>query len=538
MATKPTVEVCTAIRAELARITASERFDASERNRRFLNYIVEETLEGRADRIKAYSVATSVFGRSDDFDPQFDPVVRIEAHRLRRSIDYYYLTAGKEDPVRISVPKGGYVPSFEMPEHPETAEALQTPEGAAAPSFATPPRGSRTAPTILVAPFECDSDQTSSTLTRGFARQLIAGLTKFQDLTVLGPDTSCAYEAASRTERCEILKEVDLVVTGSITVSGDRFRAEAMLVEAREDRVIWAETFDRSLDPSSLVAVRDDVANCIVRTLAQSYGVILSSKANEVEGAAAEELGSYSCVALYYRYSSSYDARLYDKVRSCLESTVAREPNYAEAFACLSQIYSDGFRFKFGPAAGDEGWRLKALHLAQRAIALAPRSSRSFHALAVAYWFLNDVPSSVEAYETARALNPNATEIMADLGLRYAVLADWKKAVPLLEESYRRIRRNPAPTGWASACIISTMAAMRKPCRRPGKSTRRTSPTDPSAKRLPWRVSGASGRPPPRSGTSSRSIRSMRAGWRMILPPAMCIPRSPRRSSRRCARPE
>ena len=217
-----------------------------------------------------------------------------------------------------------------------------------------------------------------------------------------------------------------------------------MLVEAREDRVIWAETFDRSLDPSSLVAVRDDVANCIVRTLAQSYGVILSSKANEVEGAAAEELGSYSCVSLYYRYSSSYDARLYDKVRSCLERTVAREPNYAEAFACLSQIYSDGFRFKFGPDAGDEEWRLKALHLAQRAIALAPRSSRSFHALAVAYWFLNDVPSSLDAYETARALNPNATEIMADLGLRYAVLADWKKAVPLLEESYRR---NPAQPG-------------------------------------------------------------------------------------------
>ena len=220
MSTKPTVEVCTAVRAQLARIAASERFDASERNRRFLRYIVEETLEGRADRIKAYSVATSVFGRSDDFDPQFDPVVRIEAHRLRRSIEYYYLTAGTEDTVRISVPKGGYVPSFEMAEHPETVEALATPDAAAAPPFAAAPRSSGTAPTILVTPFECDTDQTSNTLTRGLARQLIAGLTKFQDLTVLGPDTSCAYEAASRTERSEILKDVDLVVTGTSRFPG------------------------------------------------------------------------------------------------------------------------------------------------------------------------------------------------------------------------------------------------------------------------------------------------------------------------------
>ena len=90
----------------------SADFDASERNRSFLRHVVEETLAGRAERIKAYNIATSVFGRDDRFDPQLDSIVRIEAGRLRRSLERYYLTSGRDDPVRIGVPKGSYVPTF------------------------------------------------------------------------------------------------------------------------------------------------------------------------------------------------------------------------------------------------------------------------------------------------------------------------------------------------------------------------------------------------------------------------------------------
>ena len=101
------------IRAQLGHILASRAFDASRRNRAFLRFIVEESLAGRADRIKAYTIATSVLGRDEAFDPQADPIVRIEASRLRRSLERYYLIAGQDDPVRIDIPKGGYVPSFQ-----------------------------------------------------------------------------------------------------------------------------------------------------------------------------------------------------------------------------------------------------------------------------------------------------------------------------------------------------------------------------------------------------------------------------------------
>ena len=122
------------MRGELERILGSPGFDASARNRRFLEYILEETLAGRADRLKGTSIAIDVFGRDGTIDPQHDPVVRIEAAKLRRRPERYYLTAGREDPIRIDIPKGGYVPTFERrePALPDPAAVAPAGERAAA----------------------------------------------------------------------------------------------------------------------------------------------------------------------------------------------------------------------------------------------------------------------------------------------------------------------------------------------------------------------------------------------------------------------
>src|SRR5215212_8797694 len=102
------------VRSQLERLVASPDLDLPLRGRKFLRYIVEETLAGRADRIKAYSVGTEVFGRDANFDAQVDPVVRLEASRLRRALEHYYLVAGLSDHVVIDVPKGAYVPRFAL----------------------------------------------------------------------------------------------------------------------------------------------------------------------------------------------------------------------------------------------------------------------------------------------------------------------------------------------------------------------------------------------------------------------------------------
>jgi hypothetical protein len=88
----------------------------SDRSRRFLSFVVSENLAGRGDRIKAYSIGVDVFGRGDDFDPSADPIVRIEATRLRAALSTYYEGPGAGSRVRILMPPGKYIPSFEWGE--------------------------------------------------------------------------------------------------------------------------------------------------------------------------------------------------------------------------------------------------------------------------------------------------------------------------------------------------------------------------------------------------------------------------------------
>ena len=106
---RPTMEE---VRAALDRIAASEVFCACPQLVAFLRYVVEATLRGDQDRIKGYTIAVEALGRGDDFDPQHDPIVRVEAMRLRRALQRYYTNGGGDDAVQIVLPLGSYVPVF------------------------------------------------------------------------------------------------------------------------------------------------------------------------------------------------------------------------------------------------------------------------------------------------------------------------------------------------------------------------------------------------------------------------------------------
>lgn len=100
------------VRAALEQVIASAGFSKSSQLASFLRFVVDETLAGRGDRLKAYTIATAAFGRDDNFDPQLDPIVRVEAGRLRRALQQYYAAEGRHDPVVIELPVGHYAPVF------------------------------------------------------------------------------------------------------------------------------------------------------------------------------------------------------------------------------------------------------------------------------------------------------------------------------------------------------------------------------------------------------------------------------------------
>lgn len=117
------------VREELDRLLSDSRFSANDNRRRMLRYVVEETLAGRANRLKGTVLAQEVFGRGAEFDPQTDPVVRIEARKLRRDLEVYYAAHGASAAVRFCIPKGAYAATFEVPQEPLPEPALR-PSGA------------------------------------------------------------------------------------------------------------------------------------------------------------------------------------------------------------------------------------------------------------------------------------------------------------------------------------------------------------------------------------------------------------------------
>jgi hypothetical protein len=102
-----------AIRGQVERLLQSKTFETSEAHRRLLQYLTEETLAGKADRLKEYTVGLDAFGKPASYDPRQDSIVRLQVGRLRQKLLAYYETEGNEDPVHIGLPKGGFKLSFE-----------------------------------------------------------------------------------------------------------------------------------------------------------------------------------------------------------------------------------------------------------------------------------------------------------------------------------------------------------------------------------------------------------------------------------------
>src|SRR5258706_645890 len=101
---------CALVRSHTAKILGSPAFSGSERMSRFLRFAVESALAGRGAELKEYPLGIEIFDRRETFDPRIDPIVRVEARRLRSKLKAYYEGEGSGDSIIIELPTGGYVP--------------------------------------------------------------------------------------------------------------------------------------------------------------------------------------------------------------------------------------------------------------------------------------------------------------------------------------------------------------------------------------------------------------------------------------------
>jgi adenylate cyclase len=494
------------IRAQLGHILASRAFDASRRNRAFLRFVVEETLAGRGDRLKAYTIATSVLGRDEAFDPQADPIVRIEASRLRRSLERYYLIAGQDDPVRIDIPKGGYAPSFQrlqsvhddcaFPHHayapePPDEEPPVLPEhhkvwtGRAGifsllTSRRLPARGARAAvasgtvaialgivlwvwdaetepeavvaeaashgPSIIVLPFDNLSDEPAKAyLAGGLTEEILTGLAQFEELFVYAHETGARYGSATNYQELHRELGVRYVLQGSVREAEGQFRVTARLVDVTTGAQLWASAYEGGGSGADLFQIQSDIARRVVVEVAQPYGIIATADLKLMRGKTPESLNAYDCVLQVLDHYRHMSAERVEEARGCLERATESDPEYTDAWALLGMSYLDQVRLRMVRRAQDKNLLDRALRAAQRAADIGPDSALAQRSLLLVHSFRGEVEQARAAGERAIALSPNNAEILAEFGMRLAMMGKWERGISLIDQA---IARNPAHPGW------------------------------------------------------------------------------------------
>jgi adenylate cyclase len=254
----------------LDRILASPCFVQSERQRRFLKFIVTESLAGRTDRLKGYTIAVEVFDRDVSFDPGIDAIVRVEAARLRAKLREYYESEGRTDPVRFELPKGAYLVRMEW-RAPETMRSRQQSPKARAQTMghAISPRlrPIEDRPSLAVLPFaNLSSDSEQEYFADGITDGLIAELSRLPGLFVISRHSSFVYKGVSKRAE-EIGGELGIryLLEGSVQRAAERVRITVQLIDAASGAHLWAERYDREL--KDIFAVQDDVTQRVVNVL-------------------------------------------------------------------------------------------------------------------------------------------------------------------------------------------------------------------------------------------------------------------------------
>jgi serine/threonine-protein kinase len=437
-----------AIREHLSALLSSSLFAQVDRLKRFIRYVVEETVAGRSDALKEYSIGVEVFDREASFDPRTDPIVRVQARRLRARLARYYEEEGRHEQMRIELPKGSYAPVF----HHRAPYGLKHNVSTALASRNT----------VTVAPF-ADRSPTGDMayFCEGISEEIINALAQIQPIRVVaqsrGSDSAATHAAT--------------IISGSVRKSGDNLRITVQFVDAANGSYLWSQTFDRKSE--NVFAVQEEIAEAIAEKV--KTDLIGSDGARRTRRPA-----SVSAYNLYlqgrYHCSQRTDAGL-RKALEFFERAIAEDPQYAAAYSGLADAYSLLSHYGVLPpaevwtkAASNAAWAVLldddlaeahtslahvkatqdwdwhgAEHEYQRAISLDPRSATAHHWYAVTCLVqLGRLDDALDEMLLAQTLDPISTIISRDTA---RVLFYRREFEAALEQCDRTIERDPYFSG-------------------------------------------------------------------------------------------
>jgi adenylate cyclase len=430
---KPTPET---IRVQLERILQSAEFRASDKQRKFLSFVVDETLEDRASQLKGYTIALAVYGRTEKFDPQVDPIVRVEAGRLRRALEHYYLTAGKNDPVRIKIPKGGYVPTFHTVQIP--------PSGAKTHTSKRKDSTLTTGPSVAVMPLiNLTGDKEKDYFVDGLTEELSFELARYQDFQVIATQSTMRFKG-QKVDFNDVGRDlgVQFVLTGSVRKDLKTVKITIRLLKTSTGEQIWGENYKRDQTASDLIAMQEEIAQRAIGAIADQYGLVNRRLSRESCKKVPADLRAYDAILRFYHYETELTPEAFKKALAALEQAIEIDPEYGLAWAMLGHLHADNYALGFCEI---EAPLEKALTFAQKGVALAPENQFTRDALSLIYFHRDDKELFLQHVEQTIALNPNSPYIVGVAGWHMALYGEWDRGLKLLKKG---IKLNPYHPSW------------------------------------------------------------------------------------------
>jgi len=478
------------LRAQLTRVLASDAFRAAPQLSAFLSFIVGRTIEGRAAELKGYTIAVEGLGRPADFNPQIDPIVRVEAGRLRRALTQYYAGEGQGDPVVISMPVGGYVPVFEALD-PDAEIAWEPPSAlagrddsiamAALPVAKAADRVSTRRWSIVTAaalalglltlgwwylapanaPTELSSARTTGIEQATGAQPGIATPLQLMRVAItipvvpsdprlagiLGRFSDLLVDAMARFDDLVTIKapppgtaataDIDYVFEMNVQTVDGGFEGLGRLRSVRDGRIVWTASTGRP----SLELLQDselaEMARRLATRLTEPFGII------PADARQSQPSSAVRCILQAFDARRTMVPEDHRAARSCLERLVEQDPSFYPAWAHLAIMtlgeYGSGFNLDDlvpkGVGGRDKSPLDRALAAALTAIRLAPSGARAYQAMMKVLFLRGSPEEALQKGRDALTRNPYDPDIMADLGAFYVRRGRSIEGLPLLERA-------------------------------------------------------------------------------------------------------
>lgn len=438
--------------AQLDRLLESKLFRDTTRMKRFLRYVTEEVLEGRGARLKGYTIGVEVFDRPDDFDPQADTIVRVQAGRLRRRLDLFYADEGADDPVRFTIPKGRYAPCFEFRAPRSTSQDHES--SSVAPLKLVEPKPADARPGVAVLTFE-DFTQSDSPdfFAEGLTAEIVGALVQFRHLRVVVVRPT----AGNRTTDLDVRTigeryDTQFVLSGSVRRSGDVFRVAANLIDTVTGQVVFQKTYDRGYRPDTMFEIQESVASYVAAAIAAPFGQINRHNWRKQSGRR-QSLSAYEAVLRYYGMGLAPRLDLARDLLRDVEQVTREHPTFSSGFAirsllhvllCTQCIPSGNPRENFDAAQT----------LAAKAINLDTQNALGYFAAFQAHFHDGETERGDRYLQRALALNPNDYAMLQYVALTASLRGDIDVSVAFDDTSRRLIA---TPPRWFEASRMTRM---------------------------------------------------------------------------------